>query len=212
MGEVVRFFFDPLCPWCYQTSRWARRVERLGEITLDWGLFSLELANAGGDNRAAVAAGSRSRPALRTCVAVRTAAGPRAVGGFYAAVGARHHERGEPLDDPAVLRAALADAGLEPALYDLAVAEERTWEAVEAEHHALVERTRSFGVPTLVLDGGQGPAIFGPVIGEVPDDGDALELWRHVGWLARYADFSELKRQRGPAPDLASVRARRRPG
>ena len=43
--DAVRFHFDPICPWCYQTSRWAKRVEQLGEIELDWGLFSLEVVN-----------------------------------------------------------------------------------------------------------------------------------------------------------------------
>jgi protein-disulfide isomerase-like protein with CxxC motif len=43
--DAVRFHFDPICPWCYQTSRWAKRLEQLGEIELDWGLFSLEVVN-----------------------------------------------------------------------------------------------------------------------------------------------------------------------
>lgn len=42
MTERVCFFFDPICPWCYQTSRWARRLEELGVVELDWGVFSLE--------------------------------------------------------------------------------------------------------------------------------------------------------------------------
>jgi hypothetical protein len=31
-----------------------------------------------------------------------------------------------------------------------------------------------------VLDGGEGAAIFGPVISEVPTDQEAVELWRHT--------------------------------
>jgi hypothetical protein len=70
-----------------------------------------------------------------------------------------------------------------------------------------VDDTRSFGVPTLVLDGGDGPAIFGPVITEPPtSDSDAVELLRHVVWLARYPGFAELKRERDALPDLESVR------
>ena len=45
MSEPVKFYFDPRCPWCYQTSRWAKRLEELGEIGLDWGVFSLEVVN-----------------------------------------------------------------------------------------------------------------------------------------------------------------------
>jgi hypothetical protein len=69
-----------------------------------------------------------------------------------------------------------------------------TWDEVLKEHRDLVDNTRSFGVPTIVLDGDA--TIFGPVISELPTDEDAVELWRHVAWLARYENFSELKRDR----------------
>ncbi|MGI8756886.1 MAG: hypothetical protein ACR2MB_13720 [Acidimicrobiales bacterium] len=36
-----------------------------------------------------------------------------------------------------------------------------------------------------------------------------VELWRHVRWLARYENFSELKRDRTLRPDLESVRRTR---
>lgn len=84
MAERVRFYFDPICPWCYQTSRWARRVEQLGLIELDWGLFSLELQNAGQEPEELARAHVRSGRGLRTAIAVRDDAGPAAVGAFYA--------------------------------------------------------------------------------------------------------------------------------
>lgn len=198
MAEAVRFHFDPICPWCYQTSRWARRLAELGEVELDWGVFSLELVNAERPELLATKGRSRSAPALRTVIAVREAAGADGVGRFYAALGERVHEHGEPLEEAATVEAALADAGLDPGLHDKAISDDRTWEAVRTEHRALVEHTRSFGVPTIVLDGGAGPAIFGPVISEVPSDEDAVELFRHVAWLTRYENFWELKRERPP--------------
>ena len=207
MAEAVRFHFDPLCPWCYQTSRWARRLAELGEITLDWGVFSLEIVNA--DAGADVRDSARAAPALRAAVVVRDRYGADAVGRFYAALGERIHERGEDVTDRHTLIHALVDAGLDESLLDAAVADAATWDQVEAEHGDLVERTRSFGVPTIVLDGGTGPAIFGPVVSNVPDDGDAVQLWRCVAWLARYENFSELKRDRTTEPDLESVRRRR---
>ena len=82
------------------------------------------------------------------------------------------------------------------------------------EHQALVRDTRSFGVPTIRLDGGYGAAIFGPVISNPPaSDEEAVDLWTHVSWLARYENFSELKRDRTIDPDLnywRSAVARRR--
>ena len=84
--DAVRFHFDPICPWCYQTSRWAKRVEQLGEIELDWGLFSLEVVNLkdGADPRELQA---RSGPALRTATLIRERMGGAAIGPFYTAPG-----------------------------------------------------------------------------------------------------------------------------
>lgn len=209
MPEAVRFHFDPLCPWCWQTSKWARRLEALGEVELDWGLFSLELENGDDDPSVLTAPGTRAGLSLRTAVAVRRAAGRPAVGAFYAALGDRIHERGEPAAEAATVTGALADARLDPGLAEAASADPSTVDEVVAEHRALRDRTRSFGVPTIVLDGGEGPAIFGPVISEVPPDDEAVELFRHVAWLTRCETFSELKRDRVAAPDLESVRRRR---
>lgn len=206
MPERVRFYFDPICPWSYQTSRWARRLEELGVIEIDWGLFSLELQNAGNEPEELAAAHVKSGLALRTAVLVREVAGPSGVGRFYKAIGERVHEHGEPLEEPATVEAALVDAALDAALCEKASRDEGAAEQVAIEHRELCEQTRSFGVPTIVLDDGAGPAIFGPVISEVPTDDDAVELWRHTSWLTRYANFSELKRDRVVAPDLESVR------
>jgi 2-hydroxychromene-2-carboxylate isomerase len=193
MVERIRFHFDPLCPWCYLTSRWVRRLVDLGVIEADWAVFSLEIVNQGSHE-----GHRRARPILQTVMTVRDKAGAKGVERFYAAVGAAIHERGEKPDDPEVVRGALAEAGLDRGLYDAALGDESTWPRVEQEHRALVERTRSFGVPTIVLDGGDGPAIFGPVISRMPEDDDAVELFRHVVWLTRYENFSELKRERLP--------------
>lgn len=206
MPERVRFHFDPICPWCYQTSRWARRLAELDVIELDWGLFSLELQNAGKEPEALAAAHARSERGLRTAVAVRDESGADAVGRFYEHLGKRVHEQGEALEDPATVEGALVDAGLPAGLCRQAMDDEATAEQVAAEHRELCDRTRSFGVPTIVLDGGAGAAIFGPVITEVPDDDDAVALWEHVSWLTRYGNFAELKRDRTEMPELESVR------
>ncbi|HEV2808942.1 MAG TPA: DsbA family protein, partial [Acidimicrobiales bacterium] len=170
MAERVRFYFDPVCPWTYLTSRWAAALDRLGEIELSWGLFSLEIQNAGQEPEDLAVSHARSALALRTAVLAREAGGPGALGAFYGALGERVHERGEPLDAAQTVDAALEDAGLETTLRDKAWSDPSTTERVASEHRALCERTRSFGVPTIVLDGGEGPAIFGPVLSEVPTD------------------------------------------
>ncbi|MPZ73375.1 MAG: hypothetical protein GEU74_09110 [Nitriliruptorales bacterium] len=80
MSERVRFVFDPLCPWCYQTSRWMRRLDELGEVDLSWGVFSLEVVN--GDDDAPPPTAARAAAALRTVMVVRDNNGEAAVGRF----------------------------------------------------------------------------------------------------------------------------------
>ena len=109
MAENIRFYFDPLCPWCYQTSRWARRLDELGVVDVEWRVFSLAIVNGGDEGRSAADTGSA--PSLRTAVAVRDAHGNDAVGAFYKALSDARHLRGLPLDDHAVIEASPARGG-----------------------------------------------------------------------------------------------------
>jgi hypothetical protein len=210
VAEQLTFHFDPLCPWCWQTSRWARRLVELGAATVDWKIFSLSIQN-NPEGASAVDPASAGVRGLRTALAVRSAGGNDAVGSFYDALGTRHfHGDLESYDDEDTFRKALTDVGLDAGLYDQAMADVATWDAVVAEHTAIVAATKSFGVPTIRLDGGEGPAIFGPVISELPTDDDAVKLLEHTVWLVRYENFGELKRERIEldVPSVAAWRAR----
>ena len=92
MPEPIRFHLDPRCPWCWQTSKWVRQIERLGVVAVSWGLFSLEVVNfskpvAEFDETRSVAA-----PSQRTLVAVRDSAGQAAASRFYEAIGTRYFD------------------------------------------------------------------------------------------------------------------------
>lgn len=170
---------------------------------MKWDVFSLAIQNFDKDIAEFDADRGRGVPALRTCVLVRETDGNEALGSFYSALARRHHHGCEDVDDGDVIVAALEDAGLPSDRYRDAVATGETFDRLVADHHALVERTRAFGVPAIVLDGGGGPAIFGPVISNPTDDDEtAVDLWRHVSWLTRYDNFSELKRDRTVDPEL----------
>jgi predicted DsbA family dithiol-disulfide isomerase len=207
--EKIRFHFDPRCPWCYQTARWARRLEELGEFSIDWALFSLEVVNRAEDVDP-LTIDARSGPALRSAVLLRERMGRDAVGDLYRAFGLRVWESDLPLEvnDLDGIRDSLKEIGADPSLLDEALENPKTWEAVVQEHEELVGRTGAFGVPTIVLDDGAGPAIFGPVIYELPSDEEAVELWRHTTWLVRNDNFAELKRGRGGLPDLPAMEYR----
>jgi predicted DsbA family dithiol-disulfide isomerase len=207
MAEQIRFYFDPLCPWCYQTSRWARRLDELGVVEVEWRVFSLAIVNRGDEGRAAP--DTWSGPSLRTAIAVRAAHGNAAVGAFYKALSDAHHQRAENVADHAVIEASLREAGLDPGLLQVALADPETWEAVQREHDEAVQAHGAFGVPTIVLDGGTGPQLFGPIITDVPDDSGAVELWQHFTWMARNPNVAEIKRERRPL-DLESVKSHQR--
>jgi predicted DsbA family dithiol-disulfide isomerase len=207
MAESIRFYFDPLCPWCYQTSRWARRLDELGVVDVEWRVFSLAIVNRGDEGRAAADTGSA--PSLRAAIAVRGAHGNAAVGAFYKALSDAHHQRGLPVDDVAVIEASLREAGVEPELLQQALADPSTWDAVQREHDEAVSLHKAFGVPTIVLDGGDGAPMFGPIISEIPDDAGAIDLWRHFSWMVRNPNVAEIKRERMPL-DLESIRMWRR--
>ena len=206
--ELVRFYFDPLCPWCWQTSRWARRLKELGELELEWAPFSLEVVNLD-DGKDPRTLDAFAGPPLRTAVLLADTAGPDAVGAFYAALGARQFDSPPPADTGlAWATGALEAAGLAPELCDKALADTSTWDRVVDETLGVTERIGRLGVPTIMLDPPDGPAIFGPVISEPPDDEEAVELWRHTVWLLRNENFAEFKRKRAHAPSLQMLRWR----
>ena len=201
----VTLLFDVRSPWCYQTSRWLRRLAALGEVSLSFGVFSLEVVNLHDDEDPA-GYDAEYGPALRVALALRDDHGPQAVGDFYAAFGARMWETpasdGSGLPDvPELTRQALADLGVDPGYLDKVLADEGTWAAVLDEHGRWAER-KVFGVPTLLIGtseqsepAGQAEHIvFGPVLRTLPSDEDAVALWRHLYGLAALGTVFELKR------------------
>ena len=164
-------------------------------VEVRWRFFCLEEVNKG-EGTVDWERG-RSAPSLRVLALVRRRHGQEAVDRFYTALGRARFEREQDLSEP-VLEAALEEAGLDRGLCAAALADPATRDEVLAEHAAIVQRLEAFGVPTLVLDDGDGPGIFGPVINPVPEGEAAGELWDRVLWLTRLDGFFELKRARGP--------------
>jgi predicted DsbA family dithiol-disulfide isomerase len=196
-------YVDPYCPWCFQTARWARRLEELDVVELSWRFFSLEIQNSPG-GELNLAEQVRSVPSMRVALLVREELGEAAAGRYYDEVAGRMHHRDEQLRAVETIEGALVDAGLDPAYATRALADGDTATRLMAEHKAIADR--GFGVPTIVLDREDGPAIFGPVIAHVPNDHDARALWDHVTWIIRNPNVYELKRVRSELPDLEGLR------
>lgn len=197
----VDFYFDVLCPYAWRTSLWMREVAQQRSVSVSWKQLSLALVNN------ADADGEFARKDLRLgrlFVAVQREGGNEAVNRLYLALGdVIHGQKLDPMDD-AVVREALASAGLPTDLLEAALADPGTEEAYRSSHEAAVA-LGGFGVPTIVFDGAAS-GTFGPVVNPVPTGQAALDLWDHFRWSAQQPYFWEMKRQR-PSEKLPPLRA-----
>jgi predicted DsbA family dithiol-disulfide isomerase len=164
-------------------------------VEVRWRLFSLEEINKGEDKTVDWENG-RSAPTLRVLALVRRQHGEEGVDRLYDALAEARFKQDKKIEDPATVEGALEAAGFDRGLRAAALADPTTREEVEQEHAVLVGRTASFGVPTLVLDDGAGPEMFGPVIDRVPEGEEAGQLWDRFVWLMREPYFFEVKRAR----------------
>jgi len=212
MTADLRFWFDPVCPFAWMTSKWVRTVAAQRDYDVEWRFISLRLLNRDVDYdshfppeyEAGHTAGLRL---LRVAARTRAEHGPAAVGRLYQAYGDRIFEV-DPDAGPVperilpLLADALEAAGL-PA--ELAEALEDTgWDGQlqEETDEALALTGKDVGTPILHFEPPQGVAFFGPVISRLPSESEAVELWDHVVGLARFPGFAELKRSLRERPQL----------
>lgn len=192
----VEYFFDPMCPWAYRTSRWIREVRRHVELDVAWRFFSLEEVNReDGKKHPWERAWSYGWSQMRVAALLRRD-GVEAVDRWYAAAGAAFFERGLPTFTPDGARAVLESIGVDPHRVEEALEDPTTGDEVLADHRECVERHGGHGVPTLVLD--DGTALFGPVVLDPPEGPAAVRLWDLV---TAWRDFPTLFELRRPKTD-----------
>jgi len=196
----VEFWFDPLCPWAWITSRWMLEVEQVRPVTVQWHVMSLAVLN---ENRDDLPADYKARlmqawGPVRVCVAAGQKVGPEAVLPLYTAIGTRFHDKKEERSR-ATIEAALADAGLPAELADAMESTEYD-EAVRASHADGIGRV-GVDVGTPVISVG-GASIFGPVITPIPRGETAGKLWDGVRLCLEVPGFYELKRSRLAPPSF----------
>ena len=211
----LHFYFDPVCPFAWMTSKWVRMVAAQRDYRVDWRFISLRILNANVDYATHFpesyddehTAGLRL---LRVFARLRSERGRMAVDPLYSAIGGRLFDTprdglsAAALGTAPLLEPLLRDAGLPTelaeALDDAAYDEEIRTETEEA----LALTGRDVGTPILHFQPPNGTAFFGPVISRLPSPDDAAALWDHVVGLASFPGFAELKRSLRERPQLAS--------
>ena len=201
--EEVQFWFDPLCPWAWITSRWMLEVERVRPVRTDWRIMSLAYLNlvqheGKGLSEEYVERMARAWGPVRVCAAAAADAGPGVLGPLYTAIGTRLHNQGRR-EDPAIIPEALQEAGLPAWLADAAETDEFDAAIKKSHHEAFDEVGLDVGTPVIRI---RGKALFGPVITPAPKGEAAGELWDGLVLVSKADGFFELKRSRDRKPSF----------
>jgi 2-hydroxychromene-2-carboxylate isomerase len=212
-GYDLHFYFDPICPFAWMTSKWVRMVAEQRDYTVDWRFIALRFVNKNVDYAAQFPPEYEGMHRsglhlLRVAAAIRTEHGRGATGDFYAALGRRLWDTERTFRDPAtpeVVGPVLAELGLPAALAQAMDSDVYDREIESETDTALALTGKDVGTPILHFQPPEGVAFFGPVISRLPSPEDAAVLWEHVIGLARFPSFTELKRSLRELPQLRAL-------
>jgi predicted DsbA family dithiol-disulfide isomerase len=187
------FWFDPVCPFAWITSRWMLEVEKVRDVDTRWHVMSLAHLNKDKDIPDSYRKFLEpARGPVRVLVAAAQRHGDEVLLPLYTAMGNRIHLEKQPVDRE-MIAGAVAEAGLEPDLVD-AMDDTSYDEAVARSHHEGMDQVgEDVGTPTIAFNGS---AFFGPVLSRIPRGDDAGRIWDGAVALASFPYFFELKRTR----------------
>ncbi|WP_405737107.1 DsbA family protein [Streptomyces sp. NBC_00028] len=208
----VDFWFDPLCPWAWMTSRWVLEVEKVRNIEVRWHIMSLAVLNEPKIDELP----EEYRELLETKawqpIRVVTAAwqkhGSDILGPLYTALGTRIHNEGQGPTREAV-EGALADVGLPADLIGYFDQKDFEFDAeLRASHKEGIDKVgQEVGTPVIAVPGDDGEqiAFFGPVVTPAPKGEAAARLWDGTLAVASVPGFYEIKRTRTKGPDFSNL-------
>ena len=198
--DVADFWFDPVCPWAWMTSRWMGEVEQVRSVTVRWNIMSLAVLNEGRDlpedYRATM---DKAWGPARLVNAARELHGQDVVKPLYDALGTRFHPGGRELGDIEVFRESLAEVGLPEELLRYLDSDELD-DSLRASHREGISQVgEDVGTPVVSVNG---VGFFGPVVTPAPKGEDAGRLWDGCVLVAGTPGFFEMKRTRTQGPDF----------
>ena len=193
----VDFWFDPMCPWAWMSSRWLLEAARVRNLEPTFHVMSLAVLNEGRDLPEQYQEFmSYAWGPVRVCIKVEQEYGAAKLAELYAALGTRFHP-GKAEHDRATVEEALVEVGLSGSLAD-AMDDVSLDEALKASHHAGMDQVgMDVGTPVIAVEG---TAFFGPVVTPAPKGEVAGKLWDGVVLVAATPGFYELKRTRDEGP------------
>jgi 2-hydroxychromene-2-carboxylate isomerase len=192
VAEHLQFFFDPMCPYAYQTSVWVRDVRAQIGLDITWRFFSLEEVNrVEGKRHPWERPWSYGWGQMRVGSLIRRELGNDELDRWYATMGSAFFTEGIKTHVPAVHEEVLLAHGFDPTLVERAIADPATIGDVRADHDFAAAEYGAHGVPTIVLESGY--AAYGPVVVPAPAGDDALALWELLRSMARFPHLYELR-------------------
>ena len=194
------FWFDPLCPWAWITSRWMLEVEQVRPVQTRWHVMSLAYLNLVQHEGEGLSDQYRERMEqawgpIRICAAAAAERGEEILLPIYTALGTRFHV--EQRRDATALAEAVDELGLPLSVLDAALRTDFD-EAIKASHQAGMDLVGlDVGTPIISVEGN---AFFGPVVTPIPRGEAAGRLWDGVLAVTATDGFFELKRTRDRKP------------